>query len=90
MYELNRPFRKPEFIFQNLDNELVLFNTESLNVLYLNESASVIWQLCDGKLTIGEMVTLLSEAYPEAAGTIASDIEETIKLFLDNHALVLL
>jgi hypothetical protein len=85
----NRPVRKPEFVFQNLDNELVLFNTESLNVLYLNESASLVWQLCDGNNTIAEMIALLADAYPESAGAIATDVQETLQLFLDHHALTL-
>ncbi|MHC1771389.1 MAG: PqqD family protein [Flexilinea sp.] len=83
----DKPKTKPNFNIQNLDNELVLFNTENLNVLYLNQSASVIWQLCDGSRSIREIIDMLSDAYPEAYSDMETDVKETIHLFLSHEAL---
>lgn len=83
----DKPKTKPNFNIQNLGNELVLFNTENLNVLYLNQSASVIWQLCDGSRSIREIIDMLTDAYPEAYSDMETDVKETIHLFLSHEAL---
>ena len=85
----NKPLRKPDYRLENMDNELLLFNPNTTNVLYMNESASVIWQLCDGQRTVPEIIDLLVNAYPEAAASIPADVHETIDLFMTNGAIQL-
>ena len=89
MTELTKPLRMQEYRLEKMGNELLLFSPQNLVVLYLNESASVIWQLCDGQHTIPQIAALISEAYPEAAATILGDVEETVKLFKDKGAVTL-
>ncbi len=48
-----------------------------------NQTASLIWQLCDGKRTAAEMIGLLSEFYPESAGEIADDVQSTLQQFAE-------
>lgn len=81
--------RKPEFRLEKMDNELLLFNPYTTNVIYLNETASIIWQLCDGKLSIDEITRLLIDAYPESSDTIEKDVGETIKFFINNETVLL-
>ena len=83
------PLRKPEYRLEKMDNEILLFNPNTSNVLYLNESASLVWQLCDGQHSVEEMVKLLADAYPEAAAAIKKDVHETIELFISNGAVLL-
>ena len=82
-----RPQRLPDFRLETMDNELLLFNPKTTHVIYMNNSASVIWQLCDGDRTTGEIVALLSDTYPEAAASMKKDVEETIDLLVTNSAL---
>ena len=86
MTEKNKPFCNPEYRLEEMDNEVLLFNPQNLVVLYLNESASIIWQLCDGQRTIQQIGELITEAYPEAAADILEDVQGTIKLFKDHGA----
>ena len=83
------PLRKPEYRLEKMDNEILLFNPNTSNVLYLNESASVIWQLCDGQHSVEEMIKLLADVYPEAAAAINKDVHETLELFISNGAVLL-
>ena len=89
MAELIKPLRKQEYHLEKMDNELLLFNPQDRVVLYLNESASVIWQLCDGQHTVQQIADLIAEAYPEAVPTILSDVQETVAMFKDKGAVVL-
>jgi hypothetical protein len=88
--EQKKPLRKSEFRLERMDKELLLFNPVSTRILYLNEQASVIWQLCDGTRTTEEMIELLSAAYPDASKSIGGDVYETLKIFIENSVIDLI
>jgi hypothetical protein len=46
--------------------------------IYLNETATVIWKLCDGTRSVKEIIDLLVEAFPDAASDVRADVKETI------------
>ena len=87
--EDKKPVRNLDFRLEKMDNELLLFNPKSTNILYLNETASLIWQLCDGQRNINDMVSLLKETFPEAGASIKKDVEDTIALFRSHGAISL-
>lgn len=78
-----KPLRQPDYRLETIDDELLLFHPAETQVLYCNQSASVIWQLCDGQRTAQEIAALLSDAYPESADEIARDVEVTLQTFLE-------
>jgi len=83
----NKPRRRPDYRLEPMDQELLLFHPERGTVLYCNETAALIWQLCDGQRTVEEIVALLVEAYPEAADSITGDVEATVREFTAHGAL---
>ena len=83
----DKPRRKAEYRLEMIDNELLLFHPGETKILYCNESASVIWQLCDGQRTAEEIVALLEVAFPEAAGRIAEDVAATLEQFIQQGAI---
>ena len=70
-----------------MDDELLLFHPAQTKVLYCNETASLIWQLCDGTHSASEIAALLAEAYPESADAISGDVAATLQRFLKHGAL---
>ncbi len=77
----SRPRRKSDYRLEQLDDEMVLYHPEETKILYFNQTASLIWQLCDGERTASEMIRLLSDAYPESAAAIAGDVQTTLEQF---------
>ncbi len=77
----SKPRRKNDYRLEQLDDEMVLYHPAETRILYFNQTASLIWQLCDGERTAGEMIRLLSESYPEAASEIAGDVQATLQQF---------
>ncbi len=75
----NRPRRKPDYRLEVIDNELLLYHPVQTTILYCNQTALVIWQLCDGQRTTQAIIDMLIQAYPEAAGTIADDVKATLE-----------
>jgi hypothetical protein len=56
----------------------------------MNSTASIIWRLCDGKLTTAEIIGLLTEAFPDAEGSIEQDVIDSLELFQTNNAIEML
>jgi hypothetical protein len=74
-----RPRRKADYRLEEIDGESLIYHPTDTNVVYCNQTASLIWHLCDGTHTAAEISTLLSEAYPEAAASIPSDVDATLR-----------
>jgi hypothetical protein len=83
----NKPRRIPDYRLEKMDDELLLFHPAQTKILYCNESASLIWQLCDGTHSAPEIAAILADAYPDAADVIANDVDTTLKQFLDHGAI---
>jgi hypothetical protein len=87
MSRSKKPLRQPEYNLEAIDDELLLFHPSQPQMLYCNETASMIWQLCDGQRTPQEIVALLVTAFPEAADRMADDVKATLKQFLEHGAI---
>jgi len=81
MEETAKPKRKPDYRLELLDNELLLYHPTETKIFYFNQTASLIWQLCDGQHSVSEIIGLLNDAYPEAVDTIPIDVANTLKQF---------
>ena len=84
------PTIKSSFELEEIDGELLLYSPEATRSIYMNSTASIIWRLCDGKLTVGEIVELLKEAFPDAVDSIEKDVVDSIELFISNNAIDLI
>lgn len=86
---MNAPRRKPGYCLESLDNEMLLFHPAQASILYCNETASLIWQLCDGRRTASEITALLAAAFPEAAQTIPDDVQAALQQLVQHGAIEL-
>ena len=68
MSDGQRPKQRSEVRQARLDDELLLYYPPRAAALRLTASAAVIWDLCSGERTLGELTAVLSAAYPDAAG----------------------
>lgn len=86
----SRPTPNAAFEISVVDDEVVLLNPKTLKVAHLNRTAALIWQLCDGTRTLGDLRALLTAAYPETAASVAADLDETVAALATIHALTAL
>ena len=87
MLDHDRPRHTPGHRVEILDGEALLFHPATAQIAHLNRSAALVWQLCDGRHTVGEICTLLGTAYPDAAGSIPEDVRQTLVRLLAIGAL---
>ncbi len=69
------------FVAEQMDAEIVLFHPAKNIIIHTNETAALIWQMCDGINTIEKIIEILSGAYPNAHAQIAKEVPETIQKF---------
>jgi len=81
------PRHRPDYHLETLKDRIVLYHHGQPQVMQLNETASIIWQLCDGQRTTTQIARLLKDAYPEQASEIDEAVTATLKRFEEQGAL---
>jgi len=82
----DKPIRNESCHMEELDDEVLLYNPTNNKTLYINKSASVIWQLCNGEQTAEQIITMIQEAYPGDKEGLHRDILDTLNSLADNDA----
>jgi hypothetical protein len=77
----DKPKRRDDIHSEELQHETVLYDQAHGQAVYLNESASVVWKLCDGSRTVSEMSDLLSQEIGQAADPVARTVAEIVGRF---------
>lgn len=80
------PCPNSDFNLEEIDNELLLYHPARTRAVYLNQTAALVWQLCDTERSVAEIVSLLAEHYPDS-NNISKDVEDTLKQLSDNGAI---
>ncbi len=83
------PNTVPGFELEEIDGELLLYSPELNRSIHMNSAASLIWRLCDGKVTVAELIELLASAFPESKDSIEQDVSDTIDLLVQHGAVQL-
>ena len=53
--------RSSQLVIQSLPYELLIYDLESHRAYCLNQTAALVWQACDGRRTVEEMVRVLEK-----------------------------
>ena len=72
------PTRAEGHHVEAMGNEQVLFGQARATAYYLNETAAIVFSLCDGQRSVSAIVDLLAEAYPDAAAQVRADVLSVI------------
>lgn len=72
--ETTVPTKAPDHRVERLGQEVLLYCAATAQTVYLNDTAALVWELCDGTRTVEQIEALLVGAYPEAAGRIPTEV----------------
>jgi len=79
------PHQHGDFQIEQLEGETLLYQHQLKRVIYLNESAALVWHLCDGRRSVADIIELLVNSYPETEDAVRADVIEAIdSLFLED------
>jgi hypothetical protein len=77
------------FLAERVDDDMLLYHPGVSKTIRLNETASIIWKLCDGERTVGEISTLLAASFPDEEHRILEDVQAALQRFADEGAITL-
>jgi len=83
------PQRQEGYILERFEDELLLYHLDNAQTVYLNVSAALIWELCDGETSIADIIAFLQEQFPDAATQIKGDVLETVARLQEAGAMTL-
>lgn len=75
--------------FAELEGESVLYCPKRMTMFHLNETANIVWSMCDGHRTVAEIVDILANAFPDTASQVAPDVSDVIETFVNEGILKL-
>ena len=76
------PLRKKSVLRRDMGEETVLYDEQTGAVHALNPTASLVWDLCDGKHSVGAMEESLRDRFNVGGGeAVAEDIRKVIERF---------
>ncbi len=78
----SRPERRHGATAVELDHNVAIYDEVGQLLIMLNSSAAAVWELCDGRTTLDDMVRELAEtlrADATAAGAIGEDVRLTVR-----------
>lgn len=80
---------KPDFFLERLDEEIVVYHPSLTTSIYLNETGALVWQLCDGQRSVGQIVEILVGMYPESADRIGPEVCALVASLVDRQVALL-
>src|SRR5262245_31533799 len=79
------PKRRADLSFRDVDNETVVLDRRLEKVHQLNRTASYVWQRCDGKTEVAEIVASLARSYGVEPGDVEGDVAAVLARFAELH-----
>ena len=76
----------PGYVLEELDGKLMLFDPASGRIVQANATAALVWGLCDGSRTLGEITELLAAYLGQEAG-VRADVPRIVRELLESGAL---
>jgi methyltransferase-like protein len=75
---MQRPNRRTEFEERVVEGEMVVMDKESEQIHQLNQTASFIWQLCDGDHDRQQIAEELAAVFEIDSVTAEADVADTL------------
>ena len=70
------PKASEDVVWKKNNEKIVLFDARSGKLFELSETASCIWELCDGKNTEDDIVSILAKEFNKSEDDIREDVTE--------------
>jgi Coenzyme PQQ synthesis protein D (PqqD) len=81
------PKRRPDVLSRLIDGETVVLDRQAGWVHQLNQTASYVWERCDGQSTVTDIVHRLAHAFDVDLSVATRDVRALIRQLQELHLL---
>lgn len=81
------PVRNERYRVERLPCCYFLQDEDGHTLFSLNNTSVLVWGLCTGEWSVGDIVVTLEESYPEAQDRIREDVLGVLKEFRDHEVI---
>lgn len=74
-----------DYFIERIDGEITVYHPTLTTSVYLNETGALIWELCNGERSIADIISILTEIYPESGDQIAADVKDVVLKLVENN-----
>lgn len=79
--------KNPDIQWKMIEEEAVLVDQDELQILHLNEVATEVWNLIDGKRTVNEIITQMLNVFEVKRKTAEKDILDFLQKLIKIEAI---
>jgi len=83
-----RPRVREDVTVCDIDGEAVVYDPYGSELHYLNHSAALVLDLCDGEATMRDMANAIADVYEVPADDIERQVRSTVRQLKDRNLLV--
>ena len=83
------PRRRVDIVRRQVDEEMLLFDPKSQQAHFLNPTADLIWELCDGARSVDKIAGEIAARFNVEAGRAAGDVRNVLEEFRGKQLLAL-
>ncbi len=80
---MKTPLKNQHVIARKIDNEILLLNEENSEIHQLNQTATLIWEFCNGENTIDDIIEALAGTYNVESTKLSDDVDSIINSLKD-------
>src|SRR5256885_17094443 len=74
-----KPRVRDDLTVCNIDGEAVVYDPDGSELHYLNHSAALVLDLCDGEATMKEMSTAIADVYEEPIADVEKQVRSVVR-----------
>ena len=76
------PKRSAGVFIEEIEGENLIYRLGTHQAIHLNETATVIFKLCDGSRSVQQVIDLLAAEYPIAEADVTTDVLDAVDLLV--------
>ena len=79
--DVRPPISSKDVTLQRVGQEVILHDRRNGRAHVINETAAQVWELCDGRITLDQIVSALSASYQVPASVVREDVNYILAKF---------
>lgn len=73
-----------DYFIERIDGKITVYHPTLTTSVCLNETGALIWELCNGERSVADIISIMSEIYPESAEQIETEVKDVVIKLVEN------